>query len=166
VPDILHDCLTPELHKVYKKIESFVNSGGSLISLGGLPNTGMTKDETKIVNEISQKLKKLSKVVIVQNVSDAVKSAKEFSDADLSLDKACRELFYVHRQKDGRDIYFVSNSLDESVSRDITFKCAGNTSIWHPTTGEIKPINGKKEKGKTIIKLDLKPFEGVFIVFN
>jgi hypothetical protein len=151
---------------VYEKIEAFVNSGGSLIALGGLPDTGMTKDETKIIREISQRLEKSGKIAIVENVSDVVKFAGEFSDADLSLDIACRELLYVHRQKDGKDIYFVSNSLDESISREITFRCIGKTSIWHPTTGEINSINGREENGKTIIKLDLKPFEGVFIIFE
>jgi hypothetical protein len=152
--------------EVYKKIEAFVNSGGSLIALGGLPDTGMTKDETRIIHEISQRLKKSGKIAIVENISNVIKSVKEFSDADLSLNLSCGELHYVHRQKDGKDIYFVSNSLDESISREITFKCTGSPSIWHPTTGEINSINGKEENGKTIIKLDLKPFEGVFVVFN
>ncbi|MEK7395524.1 MAG: glycosyl hydrolase, partial [Candidatus Poribacteria bacterium] len=84
---------------VYEKIEAFVNSGGSLIALGGLPDTGMTKDETKIVRETSQRLKKSGKIAIVENVHDVVKFAGEFSDADLSLDTACQELLYVHRQK-------------------------------------------------------------------
>lgn len=152
--------------EVYKKIEEFVNSGGSLIVLGGLPDTGMTRDETRIVREISQRLKKSGKIALVENVSDVIKSVKEFSDADLSLDASCGELHYVHRQKDGKDIYFLSNSLDESISREITFRCTGDTSIWHPTTGEIRSINGREENGKTVIKLDLEPFEGVFIVFD
>jgi len=151
---------------VYKKVETFVNSGGSLIALGGLPDTGMTKDETKIINEISQRLKKSNKVIIAKNVPDVIESSKKVLDLDLSLNNPCKELMYAHRQKDGKDIYFISNSLDKSISREITFRCTGKTSIWHPTTGDIKPIEGREENGKTVIRLDLKPFEGVFIVFN
>jgi len=149
---------------VYKKLEKFVDSGGSLVVLGDLPNTGMSEDETVVINAISQKLAKSEHVAIVKGISDVIKAVNGFSEPDLSLDKHCRELFYVHRQKDGKDIYFISNSLDESVSREITIKCSGNTTLWHPTTGEIKPISSESEDGKTIVKLDLKPFEGIFIV--
>ncbi|MGB9595085.1 MAG: glycosyl hydrolase, partial [Candidatus Poribacteria bacterium] len=152
--------------KIYNKIEDFVNSGGMLITLGGLPNTGMTKEETNTVNKISDRLKKSKKVINVNNVPDVIQSIKEFLDADLKLDNACPELMYVHRQKNGKDIYFISNSLDEAISREITLRCTGSTSIWHPTTGEIKQINSIEKNGKTIIRLNLKPFEGVFIVFN
>jgi hypothetical protein len=102
----------------------------------------------------------------VKNVSDVVKAVNQLSEPDLSLDKHCRELFYAHRQKDGKDIYFISNSLDESISREITLKCTGDVTLWHPTTGEIKSISGESKDGKTVIKLELKPYEGVFIVLD
>lgn len=72
----------------------------------------------------------------------------------------------LHRKNEGKDIYFISNSLDESVSREITINCKGNTTIWNPTTGDIKPINSFIKDGKTAINITLKPFEAVFIVFN
>jgi hypothetical protein len=151
---------------VYKKIEAFVNSGGSLIALGGLPEIGMTEDETSLVKAISQRLNTSDRVTITKNIGDVVEAVNKYTEPDVILNKHCRELFYLHCQKDGKDIYFISNSLDESVNREITIKCTGNLSLWHPTTGDIKPINAEKKGDKTIVKLDLKPFEAVFLVFD
>jgi uncharacterized protein YneF (UPF0154 family) len=151
---------------VYNKLDKFVNSGGSLIALGGLPQIGMKEDETKSVKEISMRLSKSDRVKIVNGIDDVIKAVNEFTTPDLMLNKPCGELFYLHRQNDGKDIYFISNSLDESISREITINCTGKVSLWHPTTGEIKTINAENKDNNTIIKLDLKAFEGIFIVFE
>ncbi len=151
---------------VYEKIEAFVVSGGYLVALGGLPEIGMTEDETKSVKEISQRLGESDRVKIVNKIDDVIKAVNEFTQPDVMLNKPCGELFYLHRQNEGKDIYFISNSLDESVSREITINCAGNISLWHPTTGEISSISAENRDNKTVIKLDLKPFEGIFLVFE
>jgi len=150
---------------VYKKLEAFIDSGGSLVVLGSLPDTGMSEDETIAVRAISQKFANSDHVAVVKNVSDVVKAVNQFSEPDLSLDKSCRELFYVHR-KNRKDVYFISNSLDEPVSREITLRCTGDAALWHPTTGEIKPINSERKGDKTVINLELKSYEGIFIVFD
>jgi len=147
---------------VYQKIEAFVNSGGFVVSLGGLPDTGMLEDETAAVKHISDSLGKSSHVAVVRSIGDAVNAIKKMIEPDLSLDDPCRELFYLHYRKE-RDIYFISNSLDAPIERKITFRCSGNPELWHPTTGEIYKIDFDSEEKS--IKINLKPFEGVFIVF-
>lgn len=151
---------------VYEKLEKFVSSGGFLVALGGLPEIGMTEEETVSVKSISQKLIMSDQVKIVKNVDDVLEAINKFVKPDLTLNKPCKELFYLHHQNNGKDIYFISNSLDESVSREITMNCTGKMSLWHPTTGEIKSINAEQKDNKTLIKIDLKAFEGVFIVFD
>jgi len=150
---------------VYRKLEMFVESGGSVVALGGLPDIGMGKDEAAVVQAISSKLSKSDRVSVVKDISDVVGAVNRFSAPDISLDKPCRELFYLHRQQDGRDIYFISNNLDTSIRREVTLRCTGEPQIWHPTTGEVRPLNYDLRDSKTIVKLDLDAFEGVFIVF-
>jgi len=150
---------------VYGKLEAFVDSGGSLVVLGGLPDTGMGRDETPVVQAISEKLSRSDRVSVVQNVSEVLNAVNSFSGPDLSLNEPCRELFYLHRQQDGREIYFISNSLDEPIQREITLKCTGNPQIWHPTTGEIRSLDCETKNNSVVFRLDLKAFEGIFIVF-
>lgn len=150
---------------VYKRIDDFVNSGGWLISLGDLPKMGMNERETISVLQISQRLANSNNTKIVNDIKDVISSLNGILEPDLSLNKPCRELFYLHRKKEGREIYFISNSSDETVEREITFSCKGEPELWHPTTGEIMPIKYRDENGRTLIKLTLKPFEGVILVF-
>ena len=143
-----------------------MDSGGSIVALGGLPDTGMTRDETVVVQAISSRLRGSDRVTIVQNVPEVIPAVNSFSDADVLLNNPCRELFYLHYQKDGRDIYFISNSLDEAIQREITLKCAGKAQIWHPTTGEMHPVDCRIECDGTTINLNLDAFEAVFIVIE
>ena len=150
---------------VYQKLEAFVDSGGSIVALGGLPDTGMSESETVIIRAISGRLTGSDRVSVVHDVSEVVGAVNGFSAPDVSLDRPCRELFYLHRQRDGRDIYFISNSLDEPVQSEITLNCTGKPQLWHPTTGEIRDLDCETRDGRTIIKLGLNAFEAVFIVF-
>lgn len=150
---------------VYQKLEKFVDSGGSIVALGGLPDTGMGMDETAIIEKISEKLDKSDRVSVAQNVLEVVNVVNTFSDSDVSLDKSCRELFYLHRQQNGKDIYFIANNLDAPIHSEMIINCIGKPQLWHPTTGEISNLDCVSKDNKTTINLDLNAFEGVFIVF-
>ena len=150
---------------VYKKLEEFIDSGGSIVALGGLPDTGMSKEETHIVKGISDKLSKSDRVSVIQNVPEVTKAVNKFTQPDVSLNEPCREVFYLHYQKDGKNIYFISNSLDSPIQREITLNCKGKPQLWHPTTGAIKDIDYETKDNNTVIKLDLKAYEGVLVVF-
>ncbi len=162
---ILPNCWIMPLD-VYQKLEKFIDNGGHIIALGELPGFGMTEDETVKVREISSKLSRSEQVVIVENISDIIRVINDRIEPDLAINEPCRELFYLHRKKDGRDIYFISNSLNEQINRKITINCVGTPKLYHPTTGEILPIVYETKGNKTIIDLNLKAFEGILIVFD
>ncbi len=151
---------------VYQKIEEFTFNGGYVIALGDLPSFGMTEDETIKVREISNKLSNSKNVIVAENIGDAMEIVNRIFEPDLALDKPCRELFYLHRKKDSKDIYFISNSLNESVNRKIIVNCIGIPKLYHPTTGDISSISYETKDNKTLIDINLKPFEGVLIVFD
>src|SRR5690606_41750271 len=51
------------------------------------------------------------------------------------------DVFYLHRVKDGFDIYFLTNTSQQHKGRvEITFEQVGKPELWNPNTGEIKPI--------------------------
>ncbi|MGQ9607954.1 MAG: glycosyl hydrolase [bacterium] len=151
---------------VYQKIERFANSGGYVIMLGELPSIGVTEEETIKIREISSKLSGSVNVMIAESVSDVIRIINATIEPDFSLNEPCSELLYLHRKKDDKDIYFVSNSRNESVNRKITLICTGTPKLYHPTTGEVSSISYEMKDNKTIIDMNLKPFEGILIVFS
>jgi len=47
-------------------------------------------------------------------------------------------LTYTHKVKDGRDIYYFSNSTDKPIDTKVVFRGAKNLELWDPQTGETK----------------------------
>jgi hypothetical protein len=47
-------------------------------------------------------------------------------------------LTYTHKVKDGRDIYYFSNSTDQPVNTQVAFRGDKNLELWNPHTGEMK----------------------------
>jgi hypothetical protein len=45
-------------------------------------------------------------------------------------------LTYIHKVKDGRDIYFFANSTDRAVDTKVVLRGRKTLTIWNPHTGE------------------------------
>lgn len=51
------------------------------------------------------------------------------------------DVFYLHRQKDGYDIYFLVNLKQENLGEvNISFEKAAKPELWNPVTGETKEV--------------------------
>jgi hypothetical protein len=79
-------------------------------------------------------------------------------------------LTYIHKVKDGRDIYFFSNSSNDSVNASVRLRGDKNLEIWNPHTGETEKAELTKAEVNgeaiTTIKLFLKPVSSLFFVGN
>ena len=77
-------------------------------------------------------------------------------------------LDYIHRSTESEDIYFVVNKNERWESVECTFRVTGKKpEIWYPDTGETRqlPVYDTNESG-TVVPLNLKPAESVFVVFR
>jgi len=74
---------------------------------------------------------------------------------------------YMHRVLDGRDVYFFSNSTEESVETTVSLRGAGNRrfEFWNPHDGTIRQVDSVRIDGsRTVIPLKLGPVESVFLI--
>jgi hypothetical protein len=78
------------------------------------------------------------------------------------------DIFYLHRQKDNYDIYFITNVLQENKGEvEITFEKVGIPEIWNPNSGQIEPLNVYQIKdGRLSITLDFPPSESHIIIIQ
>jgi len=89
-------------------------------------------------------------------------------DPNLRVSSGEGALSYLHKQKDGREIYFFANSSDDAV--DTFVKLRGNLAphLWNPHTGEKTPaeITHLQEHGQAVTRLHLKlkPVTTLFVV--
>jgi hypothetical protein len=77
-------------------------------------------------------------------------------------------LTYIHKVKDGRDIYFFANSQDTPVDTKVVLRGQKSLALWNPHTGERqKAETTQAEAGGqpvTTVHLVLAPVTAVFCV--
>lgn len=79
-------------------------------------------------------------------------------------------LSYIHKQKNGKDIYLFANSTDHPVKTQVALKGKLDLENWNPYTGSTgKRINVRYEKKEngivyTIFTLDLSAVNSTFII--
>jgi hypothetical protein len=76
---------------------------------------------------------------------------------------------YIHKRKDGRDIYYFANSSDEKVETDVLLRGELDLEEWDPHEGRItRGMNTESliRNGQTYTKisLGLDPVKSVFYI--
>lgn len=75
---------------------------------------------------------------------------------------------FVHRTlgEEG-DIYWISNPASESITVSASLKITGRRPmLYDPENGKIRPVNYRMSPQRTLIELDMKPNDAMFIVFT
>lgn len=76
------------------------------------------------------------------------------------------EVFYLHRIKDGKDMFFLINPVEEPADITITWTGEHTPEIWNLETGDIRKATVYEiEDGKTIMKAHLEPFGSTLLSF-
>jgi hypothetical protein len=94
---------------------------------------------------------------------------KVLKDMGVAQDFASTQpLRWIHRREQGRDIYFVANTTQHSVTTAASFRAAGRTpELWWPTTGTLEAAPFCQESnGLTSVGLALGPADSVFVIFR
>lgn len=77
-------------------------------------------------------------------------------------------LTYIHKVKEGRDIYFFANSSEKAVNTRVVLRGSKDLAIWNPHTGAIEPCRvTHATEGKqaiTEVQLVLAPVSSRFFV--
>lgn len=75
---------------------------------------------------------------------------------------------FVHRTlgEEG-DIYWLSNPAPESITVNASLRITGHRPmLYNPEDGKISPVSYRMSPERTLVKLDMKPNDAVFIVFT
>lgn len=99
---------------------------------------------------------------IVPDFSYRLRGGETSADAGLAFD-------YVHRRTAGAEIYFVRNTLDQSVAATLSFRVHGRTpELWLPDDGSTTPtlIYRETKDGRTEIPLTFPAKGSLFFVFE
>ncbi len=163
-----------------KKIKAFYDKGGKVIATGTLPSKsaefGGDKD---VLAAIEAMFPDPAKPATNKKGGIAVFLEKPTADTmrqtlDRMLDvydvefENGKELRYIHKVKDGKDIYFFANLSKAPISTTVKLRGKISPELWNPHTGEISKPEYSHEKNKssgvTKVKIDLPPTQSLFII--
>ena len=84
-------------------------------------------------------------------------------EPDVTIDN--REIFYLHRQKDGQDMYFIINPTYTLQKAKVAFPGEVQPVQWDPSTGVERVIAPwRLSGGRTLFELELPPVGSAFIL--
>ncbi|MDR2285948.1 MAG: glycoside hydrolase family 2 [Prevotellaceae bacterium] len=165
--------------EVLKGIERLVAEGA--VVLGEAPKRSPSlqnyPDADKELNNLASKMWDLSnslspqerpygkgKILSGMTIEEALTTINIAPDVKLD-DK---NLVYAHRTTPGREIYFIANRSEKTVSISPEFRIAGQQpELWNPINGERRVLPAFELKDKsTVVPLQLEPYESAFIVFS
>ena len=97
-------------------------------------------------------------------VSGALRTALEsLIVPDVVIDNP--EVFYLHRQQDGADIYFLINSTFTAQTARVSLLGEMQPLLWDPSSGEERPLAPARfEDGRTHFTLTLPPVGSAFVL--
>jgi len=169
--------MRPEL---LRKIKELVNNG--LVVLGPSPEYSPSLQGYP---EADGEVRQLAAEVWGESTGEPRSYGKgKVFPAQYSLDKVFESLalvpdcqiqndvpvLFIHRKAAGGDFYFLSNQSEETISFNATFRIQDKQpELWNPLTAETRMLpeyTQMKEKGTTMIPLQLQPYESAFIVFR
>ena len=118
----------------------------------------LPQPDIKLVNAVLKEAVPVRDVDIQQPPMWPVKLGPEYDGA----------LTYIHKVKDGKDIYFFANSRDTAVDTKVVLRGARKLALWNPHTGERQPAEwAQSEQGGqtvTTVHLVLDAVAAVFFV--
>jgi len=175
LPDV--ETMRPEL---LEKIKNIVEQGA--VIMGNPPKRSPSLQNYP---EADKKLEKLAKELWGKSYSGNKKvidygKGKIFPPMDLALAleqmgsvpdlKIVTEepVLWIHRKIVDKDIYFITNQSDETISFDASFRLTGmKPEFWDATTGSTRELPQFSEKvDYTTVPLRLEPAQSGFIVFT
>ena len=168
------------------RIGEFYDNGGKVIALASLPShsaefgrdaevqsliaaifgTAAPDAEATATNDRGGKFVFVPRTT-VQSMADAL--AQTGCEADVIIPDAQPDesgfINYTHKQRDGRDFYFVTNTTARPFAGEISLRGEfGTVELWNPHTGETVSAEFRTDKGRTLVSVRIPAVRSLFIV--
>jgi hypothetical protein len=89
-------------------------------------------------------------------------------DPQLRVNSGKGVLSYLHKQKEGREIFYFANSSDDAIDTFVRLRGDLSPQMWNPHTGEKTPadVTHVNDHGRPVTRLHLKlaPVSSVFVI--
>lgn len=170
--------------RVAKRIREFVRSGGTVITSHLLPSASCERGGDSAVREAMREVFGQpaqqaplwenratggGRGVLARRVSYLPHALEATGLAsDLTLYPRSTDIRYIHRVKDGRDVFFVTNeSVTATYSGSVSLAAAGEPDVWDALSGTAAPAPIFEHQGqRVLLPIRLAPYQGTLVVLG
>jgi hypothetical protein len=144
-----------------RAIQRYVAGGGKVVAVGRAPSLNENGESAPDVTALSRQLFDKSLSTLVKDTSTLGEALNKAAEPDFKVDRDSEDLGFIRRKLPGADIYFVANTANHPVSRQVTFATTHKFGQrWDADTGTSASISG------SAIALSLAPYESAIFVFS
>jgi len=160
--------------ETYNIIAKFYEKGGKVIAIGDLPQftpagESLENEANKIWHQAGINTNNAGGLALFVDgdYNSIIKPIQNNIRPDLKLDTYNESINYIHKVKNGLNIYFISNIDTIPVKTNISFSMEGIPQKWNAENGNIVAVKEYIiENNRTIIPLELDKYESLLIVFD
>ncbi|MFW6118743.1 MAG: glycosyl hydrolase [Planctomycetota bacterium] len=145
-----------ELHTA-EALAKFCTAGGRLISVEQKPRLADSEANQGAFDRLMDELFGEDGPGVVVPAAELPAYVRSVHAEDLQLAEPNPRVFYTHRRRDGRDLYFIVNNDSEPVTVRPTLRIPGPYRLYRPLSGEIQDAGEEPQ-------VFLEPYEGAFLV--
>ena len=143
--------------KTAEALRAFCAAGGTLISVGQRPQLSDSAANQAAFDRLMDELFREGGPAVVLAQAEVHARIRERAGLDLELAEPNTGVFYTHRRRDERDVYFIANNRAAAVTLRPRLRVPGPYTVYRPLSG------GVQEMGATV-ELALEGYEGAFLV--
>lgn len=140
-----------------RALRDFCEAGGVLISVAQPPELADSARNQPAFDDIMADLFAEGGPCPVLGPTEVAGWIRQRLGADLELAEPNRRVFYTHRRREQRDLYFIVNNGAQPVTLRPRLRVAGPYTVYRPLTGAAEPFGQESE-------LALNGYEGAFLV--
>ncbi|HEX8548164.1 MAG TPA: glycosyl hydrolase [Cytophagaceae bacterium] len=159
-------------HSTVKKLLALAQKNIPIVIVSNLPESSPDKGYKDI--ELQSLLKQLllnKSVIDLRKEKDPTTALatniNRVNPPTISFEGAKAQVFFAHRTFEKKHFYWIANKTGDKISTSVRLRYGqGQAQRWDGESGTILPLSYKKEKNGRLIKYELQPYEGFWIVFD
>jgi len=141
--------------KTVEALARFVEAGGTVLRVGRSPELADSAENQPAFDHLAASV--FEGTAAPLTAKELPGAVRRRIDVDVTLARPDKQVVYLHRRIDGRDVYFLVNNNREEIEIQPTLRAAGPWKLYRPLTGEV--TDAPKD-----LDLSLAGYEGVFLV--
>ena len=156
-----------------QRLQQFAQQGGILVATNALPSLGPglleEKSETPAIQALVHQIfeSNNSNTRLAEQTEDLSSALKTLLPPDLETGPASPAIGFIHRKLPDAEIYFLANNSNRPLHFEASFRVAGSPAeLWDPFTGQPAAVPCEAAGARTVVPMQLAPYESRVIVFS